>query len=142
MSVYFVKGKGWRYDFTHKGTRQTEAWFATKKDAQASEAKRKEEIANPAPQIREPETPTDITFLELVNRRLDHVKAYNSEEHYRCYTYLARGWVKKWQLKTLSEINQQMVEQHLAQRRRISAFTANKDLRYLRATINYGIRKS
>jgi len=64
----------------------------------------------------------------------------NSEEHYRCYTYLARGWMKKWRHKMCTEITQQMVEQHLAQRRQISAFTANKDLRYLRATYNYGIR--
>ena len=27
MSVYSVKGKGWRYDFTLKGIRYTEAWF-------------------------------------------------------------------------------------------------------------------
>ena len=39
MSVYFVKGKGWRYDFTLNGTRQTEAWFTTKKEAKQAEAK-------------------------------------------------------------------------------------------------------
>ena len=33
MSVYSVKGKGWRYDFTRKGARYTEAWFKTKKEA-------------------------------------------------------------------------------------------------------------
>ena len=34
-----------------------------------------------------------------------------------------------------------MVQKHLLQRRKISAYTANKDLRYLRATFNYGVRK-
>ena len=33
MSVYFVKGKGWRFDFTLEGIRYTEAWFETKKAA-------------------------------------------------------------------------------------------------------------
>ena len=33
MSVYLVKGKGWRYDFILEGTRHTEAWFKTKKAA-------------------------------------------------------------------------------------------------------------
>ena len=47
MSVYFVKGKGWRYDFTLKGTRHTEAWFSTKKEAQKAESKQREETTKP-----------------------------------------------------------------------------------------------
>ena len=83
MSVYSVKGKGWRYDFNLKGTRYTGAWFRTKNEAKQAAAKRKEELENPAP-VQETittaavETPTDMAFLELVNRRLDHVKAYRS----------------------------------------------------------------
>jgi len=75
MSVYSVTGKGWRYDFTHKGTRHTEAWFKTKKEAQRAEAQKREELRNPPVVV---EAPTDTDFLELVNLRLDHVKAYNS----------------------------------------------------------------
>ena len=44
MSVYSVKGKGWRYDFTQKGTRHTEAWFTTKKAAKEAEAKKRQEL--------------------------------------------------------------------------------------------------
>lgn len=98
MSVYSVKGKGWRFDFTLNGQRYTEAWFQTKRDALAAEAKRKEELRNPdldMEQDREPETefqpeekPTGMGFLELVNLRLDHVKAYNSVQHYRTYLVL------------------------------------------------------
>jgi len=138
MSVYFVKGKGWRYDFTNRGTRHTEAWFKTKTKAKQAEAKKREEIKNPKP---EPETPIDMAFLDLVNLRLDHVKAYNSDEHYRSYLYMGRRWSKKWGDLLCSEISQPMIQKHLLQRRRISAFTANKDLRYLRATFNYGTRK-
>ena len=49
MSVYFVKGKGWRYDFTLNGTRHTEAWFKTKKEARKAEADRREDILSPIP---------------------------------------------------------------------------------------------
>jgi len=34
-----------------------------------------------------------------------------------------------------------MILEHLLQRRKISAYTANKDLRYLRATFSFGLRK-
>lgn len=82
-----------------------------------------------------------MDFLDLVNLRLDYVKAYNSEEHYRSYLYLGRRWVKKWGDLMCSEITPAMVQEHLLERRKISAYTANKDLRYFRATINYGVRK-
>ncbi len=138
MSVYFVKGKGWRYDFTHKGTRHTETWFKTKTEAKRSEAEKRKEIKNPKPVQ---EMPTDITFLDLVNLRLDHVKAYNSDEHFRTYLYLARRWITKWNDFNCDGISTAVIQQHLLQRRKISAYTANKDLRYLRAAFSFGIRK-
>jgi hypothetical protein len=56
MSEYLVKGKGWRYDFTMKGTRYTNAWFQTKKDALQAEAKRKEALcANVSETLPTPE---------------------------------------------------------------------------------------
>lgn len=86
MSVYFKKGKGWRYDFTLDGTRYTNAWFKTKREAMDAESKRREEINNPKPEEKAM-TPTDMEFLDLVNRRLDHIKAYNSERHYTDHIY-------------------------------------------------------
>ena len=41
MSVYFLKGKGWRYDFTLKGIRYTNAWFETKDQGQKGRGKKK-----------------------------------------------------------------------------------------------------
>jgi hypothetical protein len=84
MSVYSVKGKGWRYDFTHKGTRYTETWFETKRAAKLAEAEKRKEFKNPPPVQEEP---TDMAFLDLVNLRLDHVKAYNSKGHYTSYLH-------------------------------------------------------
>ena len=140
MSVYFTKGKGWRFDFTLNGTRQTRAWFETKTKARQAEAERREEILNPK---EDPvmETEIDMVFLDLVNLRLDHVKAYNSESHYGTYTYVAKRWTGIWEKVPCSQITTAMVQKHLLKRRQISDYTANKDLRYLRAIFRFGIGK-
>ena len=79
-------------------------------------------------------------FLELVNKRLDHVKAYNSERHYTDHIYLARRWVKEWEGLNCSEITTDMIQTYLLKRlKETSPFTANKDLRYLRSLFNYGL---
>jgi len=139
MSIYLVKGKGFRHDFTLKGERYTEAWFQTKKAAQAAEAKRREEVENPKPETEG--MPTDITFLELVNLRLDHVQAYQSEVNYRHSVYMARRWIARWKEMTCSQISGNMVQAFILERSKTSAYTANKELRYLRATFNFGIKK-
>ncbi len=143
MSIYSKKGKGWRYDFTLNGNRYTEAWFKTKREANLAEAKKREEIENPLPPISktQPElTGTGITFLGLVNRRLDHVKAYNSKRHYSDYKYMARRWAKEWKQFECDDIHTEMVRKYLLKRLKDrSAFTANKDLRYLRALFNFAM---
>jgi len=138
MSSYFKKGKGWRYDFTLKGIRYTETWFKTKKQANQAEAKKREVLKKP-PQVQE--MATDMAFLEMVNIRLDYIKAYNSERHYREYLYMARRWVLRWKKFNCSEITMAKVHAFVIKRRKVSACTANKDIRYLRATFNFGIKK-
>ena len=83
MSIYSKKDEGWRYDFMVKGVRYTHAWFKTKAKARQAEAERRREVLNPT----ESPTATDMEFSELVNRRLDHLKAYNSQAHYDDYRY-------------------------------------------------------
>lgn len=139
MSVYSVKSKGWRYDFTHKGIRHTEAWFKTKKEAKQAEARKREEIKNP-PSVEDVQT--DMDFLELINHRLDHVKAYNSECHYQEHIYMARKWVKNWGQLICEQITPQLVSKFIIKRSKVSNFVANKEIRYLRATFNFGIRKN
>ena len=141
MSVYSVKGKGWRYDFTQKGTRHTEAWFKTKKEAKEAEARKRQELKNPPPVTEVEMTPTDMAFWELVNRRLDYVKAYHSDRHYRDYLYFARRWVKKWGKLSCSYLTTKLVEDYILERRKISAKAANREIRYLRATFNFLRRK-
>ena len=73
-----------------------------------------------------------MSFLELVNRRLDYVKAYNSERHYTDHLYLAKRWVKLWGKLSCSDITGDMIQNYLLQRvRQTSGYTANKELRYL-----------
>jgi integrase len=138
MSSYFKKGKGWRFDFTLKGIRYTETWFKTKKEAAQAEAKKREELKKPTPGQG---TPTDTDFLTLLNRRLDHVKAFNSESHYRDYCYMGKRWFSLWGKLKCREVTIDMVERFILSRAKVSAFTANKEIRYLRATFNYGIKK-
>lgn len=90
---------------------------------------------------QETKTPTDMDFLELVNKRLDHVKAYNSASHYKDYRLLARRWVDRWGDLRCSEISQEMIQGFVLERSRVSAHTANMEIRYLRATFNYGIKR-
>lgn len=138
MSVYSQKGKGWRYDFTLQGIRYTNAWFKTKTEAKQAEARRKEEILNPK---QEKETLTDMGFLELVNRRLDHLKAYNSVTHYRDHVYMAKRWIKKWKNLSCGTISIDEIQSFIIKRSRVSAYTANHELRCLRAMFNLGIKR-
>ena len=143
MSVYSIKGKGWRYDFTDKGIRHTEAWFKTKKMAKEAEAKKREELKNPKPRMPVETIPTDMDFLALVNKRLDHVKAYNSERHYTDHIYLVRKWVKKWKGLSCNEIETEMIRSYLLGRlKQTSGYTANKELRYLKALFNFAMHPS
>ena len=79
MSVYSIKGKGWRYDFMLNGVRHTRAGFKTKTKANQAAAERRKGVLEPP---KETQTSTDMGFLEIVNRRLDHMKVYNSKAHY------------------------------------------------------------
>ena len=138
MSVYLVKGKGWRYDFTLKGVRHTEAWFKTKNAANKAEVERREELERQEPNGN---TPTDMGFLDLLNRRLDYVKAYNSEKHYADCFYMARRWTRRWGDMFCKDITEDMVRDFVQGRSSVSSHTANKEIRYLRATFNYGKKK-
>ncbi|MBI5846051.1 MAG: site-specific integrase [Deltaproteobacteria bacterium] len=139
MSVYSDKKKGWRFDFVLKGIRYTSPWYGTKGQASKAEAKQREEALNPAQE--NPSTGT--AFLEMVNLRLDHVKAYNCPRHYQEYLYIAKRWGRAWGDFEADEIDRDMVEDYLLNRlSAVSASAANKDLRSLRATFNFAKKRS
>jgi integrase len=136
MSCYFIRGKGWRYDFTLNGKRHTETWFKTKKEARKAEEEKRQELSKPVEMIT-----TDTAFLDLVNRRLDYVKAYNSDSHYDDSVVFARRWVNQWGDFPCSEVTTEAIETFLLNRKEVSVATANKELRLLKAMFNFGLKK-
>jgi integrase len=138
MSVYFIQGKGWRYDFTRKGTRHTGSWFKTKTEAKDAESTKRKEVRNPTV---EEKTPIGMGFLELANKRLDHIKAYNSLSHYKDHVYMANRWIKAWGKMDCDSISRQKIKSFVLKRSRVSNYTANHDLRCLRSLFNFGIRE-
>ncbi len=132
MSVYFVKGKGkgWRYDFTLKGTRHTETWFKTRRAARQAEAEKRKELKNPPVKTLVGETQTDMVFLELANLRLDYLQTYRSKIYYEEHVFKARNWVKRWGTLRCSEISDDMIEKFVTERNKVSPQTANKEVRY------------
>ncbi|MBF0380577.1 MAG: site-specific integrase [Magnetococcales bacterium] len=139
MSIFFVKQKGWRYDFTKQGARYTKAGFKTKAEAKKAEAKMREELANPIE--KGVETLTDITFLDMVNRRLDHVMMYNSKRHYVDYIYFAKRWVMRWGECLTKDVTRKMIEKFIMERSKVSSITANKEIKTLRATFNFAKKR-
>ncbi len=138
MSVYSIKGKGWRYDFTLEKQRHTQAWYKTKTEARQAEAEKRKEVMEPQ---NGSQTPIDMDFLRLVSRRLDHLEAYNTEKHYIDYRYLARKWVERWDQLQASDITPEMIERYILERSRVSPHAANKELRSLRSLFNFGKKK-
>ena len=140
MSVYSIKGKGWRYDFTLKGERYTQAWFPTKTKAKQAEAETRKEVL--APQ-KKTQPPTDMNFLELINQKLDDAEARNSLRYYQDFQYMARRWAQLWGELNCRQITREMIEQFVRRRKKqVSARTANKEIRYLRSVFNFGKKKS
>ncbi|MEW6440651.1 MAG: site-specific integrase [bacterium] len=123
-------------------TRHTGSWFETKKAARLAESAKREEVKNPKVQTASaPETPTDMGFLELVNRRLDHVKAYSGKCHYKDHRYLAKRWVKRWGDLNCSQLTPEIVQAFVLERRKVSPHVANMEIRYLRATFNFAKKR-
>lgn len=69
------------------------------------------------------------------------MKAYDTHSHYRDVCYHARRWVKNWSGLICEEITTQKIERHLQKRLTVSSHVANKELQYLRALFNFGIKK-
>ena len=143
MSVYLEEGRGWKYSFVLNGIRHQGNYYKTKRRAQKAEAARREELENPPLAVGSPETPTDMAFLELVNRRLDFLQAYRSESHYRETKYMAKRWAKLWGDLNCAEMSTDLLEMHVLRRgkRGKTPYTANKEIRYLRSLFNFGIKR-
>jgi integrase len=154
MSVYLVKGKGWRYDFTLNGQRYTAAWFKNRAETYLAEARKREEVKNGAESVNPPPpptitteaeakavaTPTDMAFLELINKRLDYLKTYKSKTHYVQNEHMAKRLLKEWPGVSCRQVTPDMVQRYIARRGATAPSQANKELRCLKAMFNFGIK--
>jgi integrase len=136
MSIYFVKGRDWyRYDFVQNGVRYSATQFKTKKAARDAEAEKRRELREQAQSHQT--ILADMGFLDLVNRRLDYVQAYNSERHYSELKYMAKRWVKEWGKKKAADVTPDMIQKFVLKRSKVSPHVANKEIRYLKALFNH-----
>ena len=133
-----MKGKGYRIDFMLNGVRYTQAWFKTKTEAKRAEAEKRKEVLEPknGTQIR-----TDMAFLELVNSRLDYIQERYSKQHYADHKSMAKKWVRRWGKLNCSELTSLIIEPFLTMRKKVSPYTANKDLKSLRSMFNWAKKK-
>jgi len=137
MSIYEVKGSGWRYDFTYQKKRYTSTFLRTKREAMQAEAKRKEELKNPKPIMNDSK---DMEFYKLVAKRLFFLENFRSARHFKENCYLSKRWCRWWKNPLCSQITKESVESFLLTRKKISNYTANMDLRNLRAMFNFGLK--
>jgi integrase len=139
MAIFFVKGKGWRYTFHVNKVQYSRAYFKTKSEAKRTQLAHKEMVLNPPPPVPAQEEKTPITFGELVDKRLDYVKAHNTKIYYCDYVYMARRWVEKWDEIPCENITRSMIEEFILDRSLVSNHAANRDLRYLKAVFGWGV---
>jgi len=135
MSIYLKKGKGWRVDFMLDGERYTQAWFPSKTKAKQAMTRLRKELSQSA------STQIDMGFKALVNLKLDHVADHNSTRHYTDFLYMAKRWIAQWGALDCSEVTREVIEQFVTTRKKVSARTANKEIRYLRSVFNFGKKK-
>jgi integrase len=170
MSVYFVKDKGWRYDFKKNKTRYSSKLFETREQAILAEADKRKELIKEtikentgdqsipdstnshiqAPsqiiQYQKPILP-DMDFKTMASIRLDYLEDYNGlgqdGEHYNDNRLAIKKWLKTdWGKKKCVEITTEDVYKYLKNRKdNVSPNAANKHLILIRALFNLGIKK-
>ena len=138
MSVYFNNRRNWyEYFFRLQKKPYTKAGFKTMKEARAAEAEKKKDLKSPKKQES-----TDMAFLTLLNHRLDHLEAYRTKSHYKDNVYMAKKWIKLWKDKTALNVSTEEIRKHLIDlKNKVSAHTANKELKSIRALWNFGIKQ-
>ena len=144
MGVYFAKHKkwkGWRYDFNYKGKRYTKAPFTTKTQAKQAEAEKRKEIKNLNSKMTKRTTLTDTVFYLIVNERLDYLKDFKTEGYYNDTLYMARRWVNLWGTLNCVDITHVEITKYLRERKKISSYSANAEIRALRALFNFAKKK-
>ena len=117
MSVYLVKGKGWRSDFTLNGKRYTMAWFTTKRQAKEAETLKRQELQNPpAARPGAEKTTIDTGFSALANEYLDYAQRRFVERTYKYKVYVYRKFLAFAGNIPVSEITIPLIEAYIRTR--------------------------
>jgi integrase len=79
--------------------------------------------------------------VQLLEKRLEYVKAYHTQAYFKMNLCYSKKWVKTLGPLKCDEISKNMIQEYLIKRKKeTSAFSANKDLKCLRATFNWAIQ--
>jgi len=134
------KRKKWRVDIKINGKRAPSRSFNTKAERDAEAARlRLEAKQRLAGQL--PTTQRDMGFRELLNRRMDNIKHHNGEWYYNDHIYRCRRWLTWFGDIPIAEITPEMVQRFIWERAdEVSPYTANAELRRLRATFNFAVK--
>jgi len=125
MSVFKHQGK-WMYQFKKNGVRHQKSGFQTKDEALIAQAKSRKGIVK-----------IDTDFAQLCEKRLSDVEARRTDKYYKENLKLIENLQIRWEGK--KKITRADIETYLQERIKISAYSANKELRFIKALFNHGI---
>ena len=136
MTVYRWKNKSgqWRYyfQFYKNGTPYRGGGYGSRKEAVEEESKQRIELSHPQ----------KITFGQLVDKYLEHIRTYGQTESWvHEKKNLIDRWWKIWFPLPVSKITTNLIEQHLKSRLGISNGTINRDRTVLLSIFNFACRQ-
>ena len=136
MTVYRWKNKSgqfrYYYQFYKNGTAYRGGGYGSRKEAVDEESKQRTELTHPQ----------KITFGQLVDKYLEHIRTYGQTESWvHEKKNLIDRWWKIWFPLPVSKITTNLIEQHLKSRLGITAGTINRDRTVLLAIFNFACRQ-
>jgi integrase len=80
--------------------------------------------------------------LDIGSLKNSLVGQSEARRHYTDHFYMAKKWIGEWEKLSCEEVSRDKIPKFIMKRAEVSAYTANKDLRYLRALFNFGISRN
>lgn len=121
----------WRYEFRVRGVRYGGNGYPTKREANEAEAEHRKRLKR--------RKPTNRKFEEVCNARLVDLAIRRTPKYYDENKKLIDNLELLWGYK--NEITRKDVQQYLNGVAKNSTWTANKELRFIRALFNLGIKE-
>lgn len=151
MSIYSVKGKGFRYDFMLKGEEVHGSMVQNEKGRSGSRGKKKGgagksktgnggAVTERTSSIGDRGDQNRHNLLDLVNLRLDFISTYKTPSYYDDNRYLFKRLVRRWGRMSVDKITGMEVQKFILERAKQGHYAANYDLRLLKALFNHGIQ--